>query len=109
MVKYMYCVNLKINKWEYIFIKNLCIKIKIVFFLNDVYIVLVSVFKFKIMKRFKIGDRVKDFGFFGEGEVIKIIKSDLDSKVIVGYMVMFDIIFDVRYNMGENFCFMLNG
>ena len=61
------------------------------------------------MKRFKIGDRVKDSGFLGEGEVTKIIKSDLDSKVIVGYMVMFDKTPDIRYNMGENPCFMLNG
>jgi len=61
------------------------------------------------MKRFKIGDRVKDSGFLGEGEVTKIIKSDLDCNEIVGYMVMFDKTPDVRYNMDENPRFMLNG
>ena len=35
------------------------------------------------MKQFKIGDKVKDSGFLGEGKVTKIIKSALSSKIIV--------------------------
>ena len=58
------------------------------------------------MKKFKIGDRVTDSDFLGEGEIVKIIKSDSDSKTIIAYMVMFDKTPDVRYNMGENPCFM---
>lgn len=61
------------------------------------------------MERFKIDDKVKDSGFLGEGHITKIIKSDLDSKVIVGYMVMFNETPPTKYNMGENPCFMLNG
>lgn len=61
------------------------------------------------MKIFKIDDKVKDSGFLGEGHITNIIKSDLDSKVIVGYMVMFNETPPTRYNRGENPCFMLNG
>ncbi len=60
------------------------------------------------MKRFKIGDSVRDSEFLGEGKVTEIIKSDLDSKLVIGYMVMFDKTPDVRYNMGENPCFVLS-
>ena len=59
------------------------------------------------MKRFKIGDRVKD-AFLGEGKVTEIIKSGLDSKLVIGYMVMFDKTPHIRYNMGENPCFVLS-
>lgn len=59
------------------------------------------------MKRFKIGDRVKDSDYLGEGIVTKVIKSS--EGTIIGYMVLFDKTPDVRYNMGENPCFVLNG
>ena len=61
------------------------------------------------MKRFKVGDKVKDSDFLGAGTITRIIKSDFDSKVIIGYMVMFDNTPDIRYNMGQNPCFMLSG
>jgi len=61
------------------------------------------------MNTYRVGDVVKDSGFLGRGKVTEIIKSDLDSRVVVGYMVLFDKTPDIKYNMGQNPCFMLKG
>jgi len=60
------------------------------------------------MEEFNVGDRVKDSGLLGEGEVTEVIKSTLTSKVIIGYMVRFDKTPPIRYNRGENPTFMLS-
>jgi len=61
------------------------------------------------MKKLKIGDRVQDDGFLGEGEVVEIVMEYYNNKAHTGYMVKFDKTPDVRYNMAQNPCFMLKG
>jgi len=53
------------------------------------------------MLKHKVGDRVVHENL-GNGEVTKAIKSALDSRFIVAYLVHFDETPDVRYNMGYN-------
>ena len=55
------------------------------------------------MLRFSVGERV-EHNYLGAGEVTKIIKSAVDSRIIVGYMVLFDERPAVEYNMGQNPC-----
>ena len=53
------------------------------------------------MKKFSIGQRVVA-NHLGAGTVVELIKSSLDSKLCVAYMVRFDKTPDRSYNMGGN-------
>jgi len=53
------------------------------------------------MYKFKKDDRVVD-DYLGAGSVVRPIKSGLDSKLTIAYIVLFDKTPDFRYNMGEN-------
>ena len=53
------------------------------------------------MKEFKKGQQVVH-DYLGKGEIVKLIKSSLDSKLTVAYMVRFDKTPPMRYNMREN-------
>lgn len=55
------------------------------------------------MKKFKIKDRVIH-DYLGKATVIKVIKSCMDSRCIVAYLIRTDETPDVRYNMGEKDC-----
>ena len=55
------------------------------------------------MKKFDIGDRV-EHEYLGNGEIIKVIKSMLNSRENAAYIVMFDEQPAMAYNMGENPC-----
>jgi hypothetical protein len=60
------------------------------------------------MSKFKKDDRVLD-DYLGAGSVVRPIKSGLDSRMIIAYIVLFDKTPDVRYNMGENPCMVFTG
>ena len=53
------------------------------------------------MRKFKKDDRVVD-EYLGVGSVVHPIKSGLDSKLTIAYIVLFDKTPDFRYNMGVN-------
>lgn len=61
------------------------------------------------IKKIKLGDRVKCEDFLGFGKVVEIVRSHLDSRIVIGYLILLDKNPDKRYNMGENPCFMLKG
>lgn len=53
--------------------------------------------------KWQVGERVKH-EYLGSGEVTKVIKSAMDSRVNAGYLVLFDERPAVEYNMGKNLC-----